>query len=127
MQQGEGEHFVTVGHAQAWILVATYEARRLLFTRASMSCARCIRLVGMMGLHRLDDESESAGIASAFLKPVNWVELEERRRVFWGAFCSDSHVSISTGWPSMIDITEVSWVSSGVVRWQAFFLSLIVA
>lgn len=34
--------------------------------------------------------------------------LPERRRVFWGAFAIDSHASISTGWPCLIDPDDVS-------------------
>lgn len=33
---------------------------------------------------------------------------KERRRVFWGAFCIDSHAAISTGWPILIDPAEVT-------------------
>jgi hypothetical protein len=73
-----------------------------------MSSARCVRLIQMMGLHRLDDQpGEERTMASTIDPPKNWVELEERRRCLWGAFCIDSHASISTGWPDLIDISEV--------------------
>ncbi|KKF95384.1 hypothetical protein CFO_g2244 [Ceratocystis platani] len=58
--KGEGEYFLTLGHAQAWVLIATEEARSLQFSRAAMSSARCTRLVQMMGLHRMDVEQEWA-------------------------------------------------------------------
>lgn len=106
--RGEGEHFITVAHAQAWALLATDEARCMWFTRAAMSTARCIKLIHMMGLHRLDDPSAKAELAPTIAPPRDWTELEERRRVFWGAYCVDSHASISTGWPSLIDMNEVS-------------------
>lgn len=77
------------------------------FTRAAMSSARCVRLVHMMGLHRLD-ASEMEEVPPVILPPQNWTELEERRRVFWGAFAIDSHASISTGWPSLIDLNDVT-------------------
>ncbi|KAK2604521.1 hypothetical protein N8I77_007445 [Diaporthe amygdali] len=106
--RGEGEHFITVAHAQAWALIATDEARCMWFTRAAMSTARCIKLIHMMGLHRLDDPNAAAEMAPTIAPPRDWTELEERRRVFWGAFCVDSHASISTGWPSLIDMSEVT-------------------
>ncbi|KAI3397017.1 hypothetical protein diail_11344 [Diaporthe ilicicola] len=106
--RGEGEHFLTVAHAQAWALIATDEARCMWFTRAAMSTARCIKLIHMMGLHRLDDPSAAEEMAPTIAPPRDWTELEERRRVFWGAFCVDSHASISTGWPSLIDMSEVT-------------------
>ncbi|KAK5663894.1 hypothetical protein OQA88_102 [Cercophora sp. LCS_1] len=107
--KGAGEHFISVAHAQAWGLIATNEARSMYFTRASMSSARCVRLVEMMGLHRLDDSSEDENpIAPTIAPPRDWIELEERRRVFWAAFCMDSHASISTGWPTMIEMSQVT-------------------
>lgn len=104
--QGHGEHFITIAHAQAWSLIASYEAKVMTFTRASMSGARAVRLVEMMGLHRLDDATDE--ISPTLLPPRDWTELEERRRVFWGVFCIDSHCSISTGWPFLIDASEVT-------------------
>ncbi|KAM4055288.1 fungal specific transcription factor [Hirsutella rhossiliensis] len=57
----------------------------MLFTRASLSSAKCVQLVQM---------------------------LEERRRVFWGTFTYDSHASIWTGWPCLIDPSDVSYALS---------------
>ncbi|KAK0666183.1 putative binuclear zinc transcription factor [Cercophora samala] len=108
--KGHGEHFITVSHAQAWALVAADEARRMLFTRAALSSARCVRIVGMMGLHRLDNAAtdEEHPIAPMIPPPKGWIELEERRRLFWGAFCIDSYAGISTGWPTLIDTSQVT-------------------
>lgn len=73
-----------------------------------MSSARCVRLVEMMGFHRLDDPYESEHpITPTVVPPVDWLELEERRRIFWAAFCMDSHASINTGWPTLVDLSQV--------------------
>ncbi|KAJ4398604.1 hypothetical protein N0V85_006232 [Neurospora sp. IMI 360204] len=106
--QGLGENFMTLQHAQALILTAINEARSLLFTRAAMTAARCARLVHMLGLHRLDDPSEDAeGFDGPVLPaPKSWVELEERRRTFWGAYSINVHVTMNTGWPIMIDVKD---------------------
>ncbi|KAK4190125.1 transcriptional activator protein acu-15 [Podospora australis] len=108
--RGYGEHFITIAHAQTWAMIASDEARRLLFTRGAMSSARCVRLVGMMGLHRLDCTytEEEHPVAEMLLPARDWTELEERRRVFWGAFCIDSYASLSTGWPTMIDLSQTT-------------------
>ncbi|KAH6849737.1 hypothetical protein B0I37DRAFT_369719 [Chaetomium sp. MPI-CAGE-AT-0009] len=108
--KGHGEHFITIPHAQAWALIATDEARCLLFTRASMSSARSVRLAGMMGLHRLDATHADAELPMAPMigPPRNWAELEERRRLFWGGFCLDSYASISVGWPTLIDVEQIT-------------------
>ncbi|KAK1980854.1 hypothetical protein LZ30DRAFT_658598 [Colletotrichum cereale] len=104
--KGFGEHFLTVQHAQAWALIATDEARCLFFTRAAMSSAKCVRLVEMMGLHRIDGDGQE--MAPTLAPPTSWVDLEERRRTFWGAYSIDSHASIATGWPTLIDSNDIS-------------------
>lgn len=97
----------------------------MMFTRAAMSTARAVRLSAMMGLQRLDCEPGEMPPASEYLfenclstsemanlvkvpPPKDWTELEERRRTLWGIFCLDSHCSISTGWATLIDTSEVS-------------------
>lgn len=97
--QGSDAGFVTVAHAQAWLLLALYEARRLSFSRAAMSCSRCVRLVSMLGLHQLDPADSVTS---------DWTALEERRRVFWGAFCIDSQASITTGWPGQLRTDHIT-------------------
>lgn len=82
----------------------------MFFTRAGLSSARCVKLIHMMGLHRLDDVPDEQKLVAPLLPPSqSWVELEERRRCFWGGFCIDSHASISTGWPTLINIDEVCY------------------
>lgn len=104
--QGQGEHFITLAHAQSWVLIATYEARVMLFTRASMSCSRSVRICQMMGLDRIDGGPND--LPPALGPATTWSELEERRRVFWGAFTIDCHASIATGWPCLINQDDVS-------------------
>lgn len=77
----------------------------MLFTRASTSCAKAVRLCQMMGLDRLDGARDD--LPPALGPHSTWEELEERRRVFWGAFAIDSHASISTGWPALINPDDV--------------------
>lgn len=104
--KGDGEHFITLAHAQACALTATYEARTMLFTRAAMSVARTVRLTQMMGLDRLDDPN--VNLPPALGPTTSWAELEERRRTLWGAFAIDCHASISTGWPNLLLSSNVS-------------------
>lgn len=78
----------------------------MLFTRAAMTSAKCVRLVQMMGLDRLDGEQDS--IPPMLGPPESWLDKEERRRSFWGAFAIDAHASISTGWPSLISSDDVT-------------------
>lgn len=94
-----------LSHAQAWALIATDEARSMLFTRAAMSSAKAIRLVQMMGLHRIDGGGHE--MAPTLAPPKDWTEVEERRRTFWGVFSVDTHASLSTGWPTLINPADV--------------------
>jgi hypothetical protein len=105
--QGQGEAFISVYYAQAWALIANYEASKTLFSRAWMSVGRAVRLSQMLGLHRLDGENvhEKKNIMTP---PKDWIELEERRRTFWGAFYGDRWASSGTGWPMVIADDDVS-------------------
>jgi hypothetical protein len=46
-----------------------------------------------MRLFELDTPSAS------ILTPSEWVEVEEKRRTFWVAFCLDRFLSIRNRWP----------------------------
>lgn len=78
----------------------------MLFTRAAISSAKAVRLVEMMGLHRIDGGGHE--MAPTLAPPRDWIDLEERRRTFWGAFAIDCHASISTGWPTLVNPDDVS-------------------
>ncbi|KAG6007958.1 hypothetical protein E4U21_005319 [Claviceps maximensis] len=100
-----GEHFITIPHAQALCLCAAFEAKLMLFTRAATTCAKAVRLCQMMGLDRLDGARDD--LPPSLGPHTSWEELEERRRVFWGVFATDSHASISTGWPALINPEDI--------------------
>ncbi|KAM7219860.1 transcriptional activator protein acu-15 [Rhypophila decipiens] len=103
--------YLETDELKAWALLAIYEAGCMQFSRVAISSAKCVRLVHVMGLHRLDEPGDQDGKASlpqTLPPPQSWVELEERRRVFWCAFCIDGHSSISTGWPSLMNLDEIT-------------------
>lgn len=90
---------VTLAQAQFWCLIANFEAQQMLFSRASTSLSRSLRIAQMLRLHQLDtDDGE----------PKNRPELEEARRTWWVIFCSDRFVLGSTGWPAMINDDDTS-------------------
>ncbi|KAG9253901.1 binuclear zinc transcription factor [Emericellopsis atlantica] len=102
----KAKHFITMAHAQAYCLLAQFEAKCMYFTRAAMTSAKCVRLVQMMGFDRLDGEQDD--LPPALPPATSWVEMEERRRTFWGAFAIDSHACVSTGWPSLIANADIT-------------------
>jgi len=79
-----------------------------------MSSGRAVRLVHMLGLHRLDGDGTE--LKRILPPPRDWIELEERRRAFWAAFYVDRWASSGTGWTMIIDEKEVGFHSlpSGV-------------
>lgn len=104
--KGLGEAYVTVAHAQCWVLVSSYEFKMMYFPRAWMSVGRATRLVLMIGLNRVD--GIGLDMKQCLLPPRDWTEREERRRTFWMAYCVDRYASIGTGWPMTVDEADVS-------------------
>jgi hypothetical protein len=103
----QGEHFTTVAHAQCWILMAHFEAQNMMFSRASMSLTRSIRVAQMLHLHKIDT-CEPRGVP-VISPPSNWCELESRRRTFWVIFCADRLSSSTNEWPSMLKDKDVGF------------------
>jgi len=73
--------------------------------RAWVSAGKCVRMVQMMNLHRIDSDEDFKQIIGP---PRDWIELEERRRTFWTAFCCDRYSCAGTGWPMTIDERDVA-------------------
>ncbi|KAH6664927.1 fungal-specific transcription factor [Halenospora varia] len=103
--KGFGEAFVDIYHAQTWGIIATYEAKKTYFSRSWMSTGRITRMCHMLGLHRLD--GDGSDVKQILAPPRDFIELEERRRCFWGAFYCDRWASSGTGWPMSIDEKEI--------------------
>ena len=76
----------------------------MFFHRSWSSGGRAVRLAQMSGLNRLD---ETDGVFARNLSPNDYVDLEERRRIFWAAFCGDRYSCTVTGWPLAIDEKDV--------------------
>ena len=104
--KGYGENTISIAHSQCWTLIATYEFKLMYFPRAWLSTGRGARLALMMGLHRQD--GVGLDVKQCLPPPRDWTEREERRRTFWVSFCADRYASIGTGWPVMIEESDVS-------------------
>lgn len=102
---GVGERMINIATVQAWQIVSHYEFKMMYFPRAWLSTGRTSRLALMMGLHRVDGSITDA--KQCIPPPKNWVEKEERRRLFWMAFAGDRYASIGTGWPMTIDEADI--------------------
>ena len=114
--KSQGEAFVSLAHAQTWVLICAYEFKMMFFPRAWMSVGRASRLALMMGLNRVD--GGGLDVKQVLPPPRDWTEIEERRRTFWMAYCVDRYASIGTGWPMAIDEGDVRF------RYQTALLEL---
>lgn len=108
--RGQGEAACTVAHCQAWILCAIFEFQNIHFPRAWLSTGKACRLAQMLGLDRLDGGGTS--VKEPLPPPKDWIEKEERRRTFWGAYWCDRCSSIGTGWPMIIDERDVRFAKT---------------
>jgi hypothetical protein len=100
--RGQGETVTTLSHVQAWALISAYECHvYALFTRASTSLCRAIRIAQMLQLHRIDnhDDPQTLPLTSTSTP----FETESRRRTWWVVFLADRFLTSTTGWPSLID------------------------
>ncbi|TVY68142.1 Citrinin biosynthesis transcriptional activator mrl3 [Fusarium oxysporum f. sp. cubense] len=103
--KGQGEYFTTIAHTQCWCLLAAYESHQLLFSRASVSLSKSVRIAQMLGLHRLDSPKQPTD--PPLPPPGDFFEVEERRRTWWVIFCSDRFVSGITGWPALVNDKDI--------------------
>lgn len=107
--KGQGEVSTTLAHVQAWCLISAYECHvYAIFTRASTSHCRGVRIAQMLKLHQLDvKDPEPVLVHSGLPPPRSWIEVEERRRTWWVVFLADRYLSSTTGWPSLVDERHV--------------------
>lgn len=104
--KGLGEGICTLAHCQTWSLISSYEFRMMFFPRAWLSGGKAGRLALMLGLNRID--GAALDVKQTLPPAKDWTEREERRRVFWMAFCIDRYASVGTGWPVLMDERDVS-------------------
>ena len=105
--KGQGETFTTVEHVQSWCLISAYECHvYAMFTRASTSLCRAVRIAQMLQLHQLDMQHPEQ-VHIGLPPPRNITEAEERRRTWWVVFLADRYLTSTTGWPSLVDERHV--------------------
>lgn len=96
----------------------------MFFPRAWLSVGKAARLALMLGLNRLD--GMGLEVKQSLPPARDWTEKEERRRVFWMAFCIDRFASVGTGWPVLIDERDVSDASSNILSFSFFLFFIFV-
>jgi hypothetical protein len=101
-----GKGFLTITALQSCILLALFELKQALFTRAWNSVSRANWMVQIFGLQKIDGISTSyvqEQEHSHLLPPtIDAWEIEERRRTFWSAFNLSCSASIGAGWKTYV-------------------------
>ena len=114
--KGGGARFLTIEALQACLLIAVYEIKHMYTSRAWISVGRAVRLAQMMKLHLLDRDQHLANSArlcgtdslpSQNISAADWLEKEEKRRVFWAAYILDRFINNGQDWPMMLDDNQV--------------------
>ncbi|KAF5865671.1 hypothetical protein ETB97_002643 [Aspergillus alliaceus] len=95
--EGDDHSSVGVELAQAWVLLVVFESMRSYHRQAWMSAGRAFRLVQAMHYHEIDSPNDKHDTSSS--KRGDFIEVEERRRVFWMAYFLDHIISIRDDWP----------------------------
>ena len=98
---------VDVEIAQAWVLTATYEFVKTYYHEACISAGQAFRLVQLMRLHEVDHASNNKA-ATTGTSGVDFIIIEEKRRVFWMAFTLDALYSMRNNLPLAVNEHMVS-------------------
>jgi hypothetical protein len=91
---------------QALVLMTTYEFLHANFGHAWMNCGRAARMAVYFNLTRLDEPHLFC--KQTLVDAKDWVDQEERRRTFWGAFIMDRFASIGTGWAESLNEDDIT-------------------
>lgn len=84
-----------IEQVQAWIHIVVYECTRVSQSRGWMSAGHAFRLVQLMRLHEIDSHHQVTFATGSVDGPIQ----EEKRRLFWNAYCLDFYVSFQADLP----------------------------
>ena len=102
--------FGAIEHAQAQVLLPIYEFMRTDEQKGWMSAGNCFRLLQFMRLYEVDSPDEEARRKSGETSE-EWINAEERRRVFWMAYSLDRFISIRDERPLTLSESMVGLLS----------------
>lgn len=85
-----------IEHIQAWLLLAIHEFMFIDFRRGWISAGRAFRLIQLDWFRDID-------ASDTVIIQAHWIEMEQKRRTFWMAYCLDRFVSLRSGSPLTFD------------------------
>jgi len=80
-----------IEQVQSWILLTFYEFTKCSYRLAWLSAGRVFRLIQLARLDNLDNTTKDL--------EMDQIEIEEKRRTFWVAYCLDRFISVSQAAP----------------------------
>lgn len=104
---------MTIAALQTHVLLALYEFKETLFSRAWVSVSRATWLAQMLELHKMDPKGSlkrNTPFETHLQETHDPAELKERGTTFWAAFSLHCFIGVGVGWNTgcMFDIREVS-------------------
>ncbi|KAI1123179.1 fungal-specific transcription factor domain-containing protein [Nemania abortiva] len=81
-----------IEHVQALLLLAIHELMFIDFRRGWISAGRAFRLIQLDWARYTNDLGSECA-------PAQWIEMEQKRRTFWMAYCLDRFMSLRSGSP----------------------------
>lgn len=112
------DSLASISLLQALLCLTRFDLGRRNCARAYITLSRAARLAAMMQLEQMDqvqtEESSKSGVSSAvrirLQSTHDLLELEERRRCFWGLYVLEGYASIHSGVSCVPTQTNVSAV-----------------
>ncbi|KAE9370944.1 hypothetical protein N431DRAFT_468950 [Stipitochalara longipes BDJ] len=113
----EAAGFLSIPVLQSGILIAFYELGQAIYPAAYLTVGACARYGLMLGLDRylLALEGDSDG-------PRSWIEVEEKRRVWWAVLIFDRYLNLSNPlrplstedptFDSYLPVDDIAWDDS---------------
>lgn len=85
---------------QAWLLLAVHELMCVSFRRAWITAGRAFRLIQLdSSWTAADGGVPTEGNVNNQHHQAQWIDIEQRRRTFWFAYCLDRLMSLRNGSP----------------------------
>lgn len=100
--------------AQSRLLLIIYDMMLNKYQLAWMNCGYCLRLVQSLRLYDVDNIIKAPEGVYPTQSDDNWVENEEKRRLFWMAYIVDCFLALRFNSPITFDEQMVSFLDLGI-------------
>ncbi|KAL3492777.1 hypothetical protein BJX62DRAFT_235936 [Aspergillus germanicus] len=81
---------------QAAVLIAVFEIGEAIYPAAYLTVGACARYGVAMGLDKVNKDRMGGGTSTTSLGAASWMDVEERRRVWWGVLILDRFLNFAS-------------------------------